>query len=154
MIWRSAGFWRGFSAVATAVAAALLVLLLESQPRTLAIPSSVAVLNDLDAKPSFLVRADYKSHAVTVEPLREHHKPETVDYELWAVPKTKGVPPVSLGVITVEKKQSIALTEKQFETVKQAISMAVSMEPLGGSPTGAPTGEVRFQGAVVASAHH
>lgn len=152
VIWRSAAFWRGFSAVATAVAASLFVLLIQSQtPAPPAIPSSVAVLNDAEAKPAFLVRADFKAHAVTVEPLREHHKAETVDYELWAVPKTEGVQPVSLGVIAVERKQSIALTDKQFDSLRHAIAMAVSLEPLGGSPTGTPTGEVRFQGALVAS---
>ena len=51
--------------------------------------------------------------------------------------------------MVVERKASIALTEKQFETLRQAIAMAVSVEPLGGSPTGAPTGELRFQGDLI-----
>lgn len=150
IIWRSVGFWRGFSAVATAAAAALLALLIQSGvPQPPDIPNQVAVLVDKDSKPAFLVRADFEDRRLAIEPLRAHERPPGADYELWLISKPEAKAPESLGVMVVERKASIPLTEKQFETLRQAIAMAVSVEPPGGSPTGAPTGEVRFQGELV-----
>ena len=150
IVWRSVAFWRGFSAVATAAAAALLAILIQSSvPEPPDIPNLVAVLADSAAKPAFLVRADFDARRVNVEPLRAHERPPGADYELWLVSKPEVKEPESLGVMVVERKASIALTEKQFETLRQAIAMAVSVEPLGGSPTGAPTGELRFQGDLI-----
>jgi anti-sigma-K factor RskA len=61
------------------------------------------------------------------------------DFELWMLPKD-GKAPISLGLLP---KQG----EKQLANVKQIVSLlesglAVSQEPLGGSPTGQPTGPV------------
>lgn len=152
IVWRSVSFWRGFSAVATAAAAALLVLLVQStEPRPPAFPTHIAVLRDAESKPAFLVRADLASRSVGVEPLRAQASPEGADYELWLVAKTESKAPESLGVMVVERTVAIPLSQAQYEALLEAAAMAVSVEPPGGSPTGLPTGDVKFKGELVAA---
>jgi anti-sigma-K factor RskA len=65
------------------------------------------------------------------------------DYELWALPK--GGAPVSLGLLPY--RHSFArrpLSAAQQQAIAHSTQLAVSVEPPGGSPTGAPTGAVVF----------
>lgn len=63
------------------------------------------------------------------------------DYELWALPA--GGAPVSLGVLPATGGVSRrALDAAQLRALTAATKVAVSLEPAGGSPTGAPTGPV------------
>jgi anti-sigma-K factor RskA len=64
----------------------------------------------------------------------------TNDYQLWMVPKG-GQPPISLGLLPQQGKASF-IKNSVFDTTDIA-ALAVSLEPLGGSPNGAPT-EVLF----------
>ena len=64
-------------------------------------------------------------------------------YELWALPDS-GAPPVSLGVIPAVGEIDRELTEAQRAALRGASKVAVSLEPEGGSTTGAPTGPVLF----------
>ena len=61
--------------------------------------------------------------------------------ELWALPRN-GSAPVSLGLIPRAQGLSVALLEPQRAALLAADKVAVSLEPRGGSPTGAPTGPV------------
>jgi len=61
-------------------------------------------------------------------------------YELWALPE--GSPPVSLGLLPKNGSATLALNAAQRAALGSATKIAVSLEPLGGSPTGAPTGPV------------
>lgn len=70
-------------------------------------------------------------------------RPVGHDYELWALPKSGK--PVSLGVLPYEKGAlRRALTASQQQALAASAQLAVSVEPLGGSPTGQPTGAVVF----------
>ena len=62
------------------------------------------------------------------------------DFELWALPT--GGNPVSLGVIPVQGEISRDLNAAQRLALHAAAKFAVSLEPRGGSPTGAPTGPI------------
>lgn len=68
--------------------------------------------------------------------------------ELWLL--APGEQPVSLallpkeGVSNVPVSKDLATMMAQSDTGSGATQLAVSNEPLGGSPTGAPTGEVLF----------
>jgi len=59
------------------------------------------------------------------------------DYELWALPA--GGAPVSLGVLPETGVKQRALTPAQREALSHAQQVAVTLEPVGGSPTGQPT---------------
>jgi anti-sigma-K factor RskA len=69
-------------------------------------------------------------------------RPAGRNYELWALPKD-GVP-VSLGVLPSEGASSRVLTPIQKRALAISSQVAVSIEPLGGSPTGQPTGDVIY----------
>jgi anti-sigma-K factor RskA len=64
-------------------------------------------------------------------------------YELWALPDN-GSAPVSLGVIPAVGEIDRELTDAQRAALRGASKVAVSLEPEGGSTTGAPTGPVLF----------
>ncbi len=64
-------------------------------------------------------------------------------YELWALPDS-GAAPVSLGVIPAVGEIDRELTAAQRAALRGASKVAVSLEPQGGSTTGAPTGPVLF----------
>ena len=95
------------------------------------------VVEVLDDREQLLVRA------AAVEPRADR------SYELWAVPSS-GVP-VSLGVIdaTGETRRDVAETLRAL--IDTGATLAVSLEPVGGSPTGAPT-EVLYAGQLQAPA--
>jgi len=76
-------------------------------------------------------------------------RPAGHDYELWALPK--GGNPVSLGVLPAEGTSNRALTAIQKAALASSSQVAVSIEPLGGSPTGQPTGDVVFVAPLRAS---
>ena len=61
-------------------------------------------------------------------------------HELWALPE--GGAPVSLGLLPQTGEQRRVLTPAQQAAIAGAKQIAVSLEPEGGSPTGAPTGPV------------
>jgi anti-sigma-K factor RskA len=62
-------------------------------------------------------------------------------YELWALPDNGGAP-VSLGLMPVEGTAERDLTDAQRTALLGASKVAISVEPEGGSTTGAPTGPV------------
>lgn len=66
--------------------------------------------------------------------------------ELWLI--EGGNPPVSLGVMPETELSLVKLDEAMRERLKGAV-LAVSDEPEGGSPTGAPTGAVLAVGNVL-----
>jgi anti-sigma-K factor RskA len=66
--------------------------------------------------------------------------PSQKSYELWALPNGKN--PVSLGLLPASGRTSHALTSQQLAALASSMKVAVSLEPQGGSPTGAPTGPV------------
>jgi anti-sigma-K factor RskA len=153
IVWRSAAFWRGFSVVAGAVAAALLILFVQSRPPQLpSMPSQVAVLNDKDAKPAWVVRSDFTGHRIAVETLRPQQQPAGTSFELWMIPSTTGQPPMSLGLLSAQGDIRITLSDPQFAVLRGAAALAVSLEPAGGSQTGLPTGPVLYQGTLVPAA--
>lgn len=70
-------------------------------------------------------------------------------YELWALPES-GAAPVSLGVMPQSGKLALQLNRTQRIALASARQVAISLEPQGGSPTGAPTGPVLYVAAIVA----
>ncbi|MGI9382653.1 MAG: anti-sigma factor domain-containing protein, partial [Methyloligellaceae bacterium] len=77
----------------------------------------------------------------------EAKRPAGKDYELWVVePETA---PRSLGVLRGGVQQVADRQLVESASLSKAV-LAVSLEPEGGSPTGAPTGPVLFTGKLIA----
>lgn len=69
------------------------------------------------------------------------------DYELWAL-QADGTPH-SLGLLPKSGQSSIALDSVAMSALAQSDKLAVSLEPLGGSPDMVPTGPVLFVASVL-----
>jgi len=98
-----------------------------------------------------LLQADAQTIYWRVEVLGNHQElelhvenvydlPAGKAHELWALPE--GGAPVSLGLLPRAGEQRRVLTPAQQSALAGAKQIAVSLEPEGGSPTGAPTGPV------------
>lgn len=70
-----------------------------------------------------------------------HDLPPGKSHELWALPDGGGAP-VSLGLMPHTGDHHRVLTSAQQAALAGSKQIAVSLEPEGGSPTGAPTGPV------------
>jgi anti-sigma-K factor RskA len=71
-------------------------------------------------------------------------------YELWALPG-EGAAPVSLGLMPKSGRSKLQLNDAQRLALSRSRQVAISLEPPGGSPTGAPTGPVLYVANVVAA---
>ena len=81
--------------------------------------------------------------SIRVEAGPSARPPDGRDYELWALPKDGA--PVSLGVLPYQANTfHHALSASQRVALAAAVQLAVSVEPVGGSPTGQPTGAVVY----------
>jgi anti-sigma-K factor RskA len=68
--------------------------------------------------------------------------------ELWLIPE--GSAPVSLGVMPEDRIAAVAVPRSLRPQLATGAALAISDEPAGGSPTGAPTGEVLAVGPITA----
>jgi anti-sigma-K factor RskA len=66
--------------------------------------------------------------------------PDEADLELWAI--AGDGPPVSLGLVPRDTAEARYVVPETVAALLPGATLAVSREPLGGSPTGAPTGPV------------
>lgn len=67
-----------------------------------------------------------------------HELPPGKSHELWVIPAAGGAP-VSLGLLPHTGDAKRELTDAQRAALAGATTLAVSLEPEGGSPNGAPT---------------
>jgi anti-sigma-K factor RskA len=77
-----------------------------------------------------------------VETVGDVRYPDERSRELWALPGDAA--PVSLGLMPASGRTRLALDDRQRAALALAANVAVSDEPAGGSPTGAPTGAVLY----------
>lgn len=138
--------WRAATAATTALAAALLAVI-ALRPSVLVTaaapaPQLVAQLGAPQATALLAVYEDQGGNLIVRPAVVEAHNR---DAELWVIPK--GGAPVSLGVIARGRPTRVALGAHRHLVSRDAV-LAVTLEPIGGSPTGKPTGPVIAQGAI------
>lgn len=121
----------GLSAAAAILMAVLLVNL---QPVDPLLPGQIAVVQSEKAQALWLI--ELREDQLVVTAADKFKALDNQDYELWMV-AADGRPPVSLGLLPKQGKLSLPRSVL-FDQV-QVAALAVSLEPLGGSPTGQPT---------------
>jgi anti-sigma-K factor RskA len=145
---RRLGLWRGIAAASSALAASfLLVIVWQNVIRPAPNTRLVAVLQKDSASPAFLVTVDLPARTLTVKPLMGPAAPDK-SYELWLVNARLG-DPRSLGVISAPLTVSRNLRGYDPQII-EASSVAISLEPEGGSPTGKPT-QVLYSGPLLSA---
>ncbi|WP_369788657.1 anti-sigma factor domain-containing protein [Rouxiella sp. WC2420] len=134
-------------AVAACLAAVLLVpKLWETSGLKNTATTPVAVLANSGATPSagqWVVMASNTSHQLTITPLHAAQVASDRSLELWVIPA--GGKPKSLGLVSSEAPTALALNDMQ---ANGGSTLAISLEPKGGSPTGQPTGDVLYSGRI------
>ena len=140
--WQRLGVWRGLSVGALAVTVVLATLLLLPVLQPPPVQDAVAVINDAETQPLWLLRVDASNRVLEVQVLRQAALEPGRVHELWMLPGGDQAP-VSLGLLPAAASRSLPIEDPQ--RLLQAAGLAVSLEPRGGSPTGAPTGPVLYQ---------
>ena len=142
-------FWRGVSLVASAIAAALALFIL-FKPAPQVVPGNyVAVLQPEGPGAAFVASINVKDGTISVKRLGSQAEAGKT-YELWAVGGGREKPQ-SLGVIDASLKIPASQLGKVDAATLNETIFAISLEPQGGSPTGAPTGPVLYTGKLVAT---
>ena len=132
--------WPGWSLVATAAALVLAVILVQQpEPQPDERLSGAIVQADV-TDPLWLVSGSDAERRLKLRPVAATAAQTGKDYELWIVPQDGQ--PVSLGVIPVGDTYQVTLDDNTRELLANSRTLAISLEPVGGSPTGVPTGPI------------
>lgn len=136
--WQRLAPWRALTGLATAAAIALLVVVNQTPPAQAPVvivlapnPQAGGTLNA-----SFVASVSADGRALVLRPIAPLSVEATRALELWAVP-AQGAPR-SLGLV----QPGAATTLLRARLLDDTAALAVSLEPAGGSPTGAPTGPI------------
>ena len=100
----------------------------------------VAVFQKDEQSPAFLMSVDTDKRTVTVRQVAAERLADK-SYQLW-IATAPGAAPQSLGVLGTEDYTVQATLAAYDPAVVNNATFGISLEPLGGSPTGQPTGPV------------
>jgi anti-sigma-K factor RskA len=143
--WYSLGLWPAATAASLAAAACVVLLILRPAlpTRAPAAPTMVATLSAADGKPVFVTVVDRARRGITVVPVGAAIGAGRWP-ELWIIPT--GGKPRPVGMVGAAKPRLILISSALLAAPTAVL--AVSLEPRGGSPTGAPTGPVIATGTL------
>jgi anti-sigma-K factor RskA len=147
--WNSLAVWRGLAFAGTA-AAAIAIAQIGPAPVAPPLPSAppqmlVAALAGADGTPLLSAAYDPIRGAVVLTPATQR-KDEGKSAELWVIEGKN--PPRSLGVIDIKDPNAHVIGAGQLKGLESGATLAISIEPYGGSPTGLPTGPVVATGTL------
>lgn len=141
---RSRRIWRAATAGASAMAAGLFLALMLSRPVPGEFPQGlVAVVNRSGELPALIVRVDQRSGTVQIRSVSAD-APSAHSLELWSI--AAGGQPRSLGLVG---SGVTWMSLPAGRSLDAQTTLAVSVEPAGGSPRGSPTGPVVYSGKLV-----
>lgn len=159
--WHNLAFWRGLG-IGGPVLAAIVAGLAAMPPAAVipapaavaagpaaAGPALVATLADSEGRPLLAAAFDPADGAVRFAPVAQGPEQDGKVPQLWVI--EGGAAPKSLGVIDISAGSSHAIPRERLAGLKPGAILAISIEPTGGSPTGAPTGPVIATGALSAA---
>ena len=131
--WERLGLWQGLSAAASIAAIGLAVTLSLPAPVQ---PPIVVVLSPNQSQTRFVASVSADGRSLVLKPIDGAVLTAGQAYELWALPSSGA--PRSLGLVSSQG----GTTVQRARLLQDTAAFAVSIEPPGGSPTGAPTGPV------------
>jgi anti-sigma-K factor RskA len=173
-LWESLSFWRGLGLGASGCAAALMAFVafrpaqvievpkiqivektverIVEKPVQVAMPmdgtrpwqpSYVATLFDDTGKTKIMIYAGRKANEMWIK--YEGNMPTDQSLQIWGIDK-QGKPDASLGIIRTTGKDTMKIEGGAEKMLLPYPQLAVTMEPMGGSPTGKPSGKVMYKG--------
>ncbi|RLQ87068.1 anti-sigma factor [Notoacmeibacter ruber] len=151
-------WWPFIGGLASGLAAAVVILLaLPVFDSSLVPPSGdqpvqteadgrmVASLSPTESEAGFVALWENQSRTLNLTRVSGGLPSEGV-YEIWVI--HDGSDPVSLGVLPEDEVAHMVMPKAHADMMTRDATLAVSMEPEGGSPTGLPTGPVVAAGHV------
>ena len=116
-------------------------------PRQPPVSRLVAVLQQEPTAPAFLLTLDPQALTMTVRRLTAAPDGGR-SYELWLF-SSKSPKPVSLGAVGADEFTSRPIPASVDVESMRSATYGISLEPAGGSQSGAPTGPMLFRGRMV-----
>ena len=144
--------WRNTALLSTSLAFIFATFLVTQAPNkpTISEPTAVAMLATDKAQAGWLLslasnaggNAEIRANSLASLQIKNQNA-----YELWLLPTDKSKP-ISLGLLP-QKGNKVLKVPAHLVAMLSESGLAVSVEPIGGSPTGQPTGAVLYQGKLV-----
>uniref|UniRef100_UPI00310109B7 anti-sigma factor n=1 Tax=Neorhizobium sp. EC2-8 TaxID=3129230 RepID=UPI00310109B7 len=144
-LWNSVGFWRGLSLGTSLVAVAALVFSFMVPPISPRTNQLVAELSTPNNAVNMLAAYDATSGRMRIVPVAAG-RPDERSLELWLVPSSGS--PLSLGVFPPGMDGELVIPSDRRAPIDEGTTFAVTLEPFGGSPTGAATGPIVASGTL------
>jgi anti-sigma-K factor RskA len=150
-IWNNLPLWHWIGIGASIVAAACLLLLINPLPLA---PTRgggsagymVSSIQQDNGVTDWTATMDLRNARMVVVPVTPVRFAQGRAPELWLIPA--GQKPLSVGVIATDKPVTLVLDPVMLARLGPTAVLAVSVEPIGGSPTGQPTGAVIAKGPI------
>lgn len=143
-IWNAAGFWRWVS-LGTSLTAAVAVVHASGVFRQQT-PTGAPLIAELSAPNSqvnLVASFDSSNGRLRIVPVAAG-RPQEKSLQLWLVPGSGD--PRPLGVFQPNAEGELLIPAELRNTIDDGSTLAVSLEPFGGSPTGLPTGPIVASG--------
>jgi anti-sigma-K factor RskA len=139
-VWQSLAFWRSFGIASATLAAASIAALayIGLVPSTRA--PLMATLGGSAGQPNFVAAVTASGNSLVIVPAALLTNDPRA-FELWLIPAGE-TRPRSLGLIQPGQPIRLEIPSDLAGRVTPDATLAVSLEPPGGSPTGLPTGPV------------
>ncbi|PWK68440.1 anti-sigma factor [Aminobacter sp. AP02] len=138
-LWSSLGFWRGLAAAAVAALAIYVAVPYINPPAQAPREFMVASLAADGSDVKYMIMYDAATNEIGLSHVAGE-RASGKDFELWMI--DANAQPVSMGVIPAGTTMKMPVKEGMRGKFAAGTVLAVSVEPVGGSPTGLPTGPV------------
>jgi anti-sigma-K factor RskA len=149
--------WRGIAAAMTALAACLAIFIavgplapvgapVERQRTAPSAAPLLAMLGNDEQGTKVVATWDPGGRQLVLAVTGEMPSDARHSHELWVIPA--GGKPRSLGTMDTGKRMHMRLADALARLLQRGATIAISVEPPGGSPSGAPTGPVVASGAL------
>ena len=153
-LWNNLPLWHWLGLGASAVAVALLVTVMLPRMRPQPAPAGgldymAATIQQDNGVTGWTATMDLHHARMVVVPATPQALAQGRAAELWLIPA--GQKAISVGMIARDQPTTIALEPAMLARLGPTAALAVSVEPIGGSPTGQPTGPVIAKGAIGAA---
>jgi anti-sigma-K factor RskA len=152
-LWNSLPLWHWIGIGASAVAVAALLIIIapprhSSAPMAVSVGYMVSSIQQDNGVTGWTATMDLQNARMVVVPAAPAALAQGRAPELWLIPA--GQKPISVGMILPDKPTTLMLDPVLMSRLGPTSALAVSVEPVGGSTTGQPTGPVIAKGAISA----
>ena len=144
-LWNSAVFWRSLTFASLAVTLGVIAFASGLVPQPPASPPLVANLSGQNSQVNLTAFYEIQSGRLKIVPVAAG-KPEEKSLELWLVPGSGT--PHSLGVFQPGMNGELIIPTGMRSQISDGATLAVSLEPFGGSLTHHPSGPIIASGPI------